>query len=306
MSPADEFDVLIDSELRPGALEWGEVVLPGESPSEVLLTTHICHPSLCNDNLTGIATLVEVGRRLAARSRRWTYRLIFAPGTLGAIAWLDRHPDARQRVRAGLCVTGVGDARPLAYKRSRRGSTEIDRLAAVLLAARPGSRLLDFSPYGYDERQYCSPGYDLAFGRLSRGVHGEYPEYHTSGDDLSFVSEEQLAGAIEMVAELTEALDGNAVYRNTQPRGEPQLGRRGLFRAIGGNVDQRSVEMAYLWLLSCCDGTKDLCAVAETSGLPWGAVVAAAERLAEADLLERLDLVEQSASFSAHEVLTPK
>ena len=146
--------------------------------------------------------------------------------------------------------------------------------------------MIDFSPYGYDERQFCSPGFDLPVGRLTRGVHGEYPEYHTSADDLSFLSIEQLDGAVDLLSDLVDALEANRRYRNTSPYGEPQLGRRGLYRATGGEIDSKAVEMAYLWVLSLSDGAHDLCAIAHRSGLPLDVVSEAARRLGDSGLLE--------------------
>jgi aminopeptidase-like protein len=287
-----EYDVVIDTVVEPGHLDYAELVVPGATDTEVLLTTHVCHPSLANDNLTGIAALVELGRHLLESpglgrpQRRYTYRLLFIPGTIGSITWLATNPDAAARVRHGLVVTGLGDPSGFTYKRSRRGDATIDRIMATLLAARAGSRVIPFSPYGYDERQFCSPGYDLAVGRLTRGVHGEYPEYHTSADDLSFVSVAQLDDAVAVLVAAVDALEANRRYRNTSPYGEPQLGRRGLYSLVGGGVDQRSVEMAYLWVLNLADGDTDLCAMAERSGLGLDVLAEAARRLHAVGLLD--------------------
>jgi aminopeptidase-like protein len=284
LEPGD-YDVLIDSSLKPGSVEWGELVIPGESGSEVLLTTHICHPSLANDNLSGIAALIEIGRRLLARENRHTFRLLFIPGTIGSISWLATHRDVIADVVGGLVLTGVGDSSPFTYKASRRGNGEVDRLAALLVNESSGGRVVPFSPYGYDERQFCSPGFDLPVGRLTRGVHGEYAEYHTSADDLGFVSVAQILAAADLVIALLDALGRNRVYRNLQPYGEPQLGSRGLYSPTGGGIDSRAIEMAYLWVLNGSDSTNDLCSIAETSGLPFHVVAAAADRLAAAGLL---------------------
>jgi aminopeptidase-like protein len=281
-----EYDVVIDAALAPGQLEWGELVIPGERHAEVLLTTHICHPSLANDNLSGIAALVEVGRQLmAAERRRYTYRLLFLPGTIGSLSYLAtaEHLD---RIAHGLVITGLADASGLTYKRSRQGVADIDRVVATLLAHVDGSSVRDFSPYGYDERQFCSPGFNLPVGRLTRGVHGEYPEYHTSADDLAFISIDQLDAAVEFLVDVLEALETNRRYRNAFPYGEPQLGSRGLYRSTGGEIDAKAVEVAYLWVLSGSDGDHDLCDIAQRSGLPFTVVGAAAQRLRDAGLLE--------------------
>ncbi len=283
LRPGD-YDVVIDTSFDDSGLSWGELVVPGEDVREILLTTHICHPSLANDNLTGIAALVEIGRRLlAGPARRFTYRLLFIPGTIGAISWLASADTAK--VHQGLVLTGLGDGAPLTYKQSRRGDHEIDRVAGVMLRDRE-HRILPFSPYGYDERQFCSPGFDMPVGRLTRGVHGTYAEYHTSADDLSFVSLDQLDIAIDFVCELLDALEANTRPVNLKPRAEPQLGRYGLYSTVGGGVDQKSVEMAYLWTLNMADGTADLASIAANSGLPMGAVILAAQLLERAGLLQ--------------------
>lgn len=283
----------IDATLAPGSLTYGELVVPGRDPDgpEVLLSTHVCHPHLANDNTSGIAVLAEVGLRLLATAgtRRKTVRLVFAPGSLGAITWLATHRDVVPRLTNGLVLTGLGNDGPFHYKRSRRGDTQTDAAAALLLRERGAdlaTQLLDFSPYGYDERQYCSPGFDLAVGRLTRGLHGEYPEYHTSLDDLSFVSEARLREAVELVEAFVDTVDRDRTYRNLQPFGEPQLGRRGLYSAIGGAIDARSVEMGVLWVLNQSDGTRSLVDIATRAGLPFRAIADAADALRENDLLD--------------------
>src|SRR5690606_17084410 len=171
------YEVLIDSTLAGGHLTYAEHVVHGDSDEEVLISCHVCHPSLANDNLAGIAVAVALAARL--ESPRFTYRFVFAPGTIGAITWLARNRDRVGRIRAGLTLACAGDPGPLTYKRSRRGDAGIDRVLAHVLAGRPHT-ILDFSPYGYDERQYCSPGFDLPVGSLTRTPYAGYPEYHTS------------------------------------------------------------------------------------------------------------------------------
>lgn len=281
----------IDAEHAPGVLDWAEFELPGDSDEIVLLTTHICHPSLVNDNLTGIAVLAELARHLQALpTRRYTYHLAFIPGTIGSLAWLHTHRDLCPRIRHGLVLTGLGDPSSLTYKHSRRGTAEIDRLAALVVEAHGGSTM-PFEPYGYDERQFCSPGFDLPVGRLTRGVHGRYPEYHTSMDDLDFVSDAQLAASLAALVDLVAAIEHNRTYRSTSPYGEPQLGRRGLYSNTGGTIDSRSVEMAYLWVLSMSDGGADLADIARRAGLAFPVIAEAARRLAATDLLVEDDVL---------------
>jgi aminopeptidase-like protein len=285
--PPGEYDVVVDTELVDGSLTYGELVLPGESQDEVLISAHVCHPAQANDNLSGVVLAAWLAAELATRpTRRWTYRFLFAPGTLGALVWLEQHRDAADRVRAGLVLTGLGDGSPPSYKRSRRGSTLVDRTVEHVLGSEPQARILDFSPYGYDERQFCSPGFDLPVGRLGRGVHGEYPEYHTSADDLSFVTPAQLAGSAGVLARVVDVLERDRTFRNTSPHGEPQLGRRGLYRDVGATpVDRASQEMALLWVLNLSDGTASLLDIATRAGLPFAVIADAAQRLREADLL---------------------
>ncbi len=286
------FDVAIDATLAPGRLTYGECLLEGALDHEVLLSCHVCHPSMVNDNLSGIAVTTYLGSLLASMpQRRFTYRLLFVPGTIGSIVWLSRNEAAVDRITHGLVLTGIGDAAPLMYKRSRRGDADIDRVVEHVLSARYATspRIDDFSPYGYDERQYCSPGFNLPVGRLGRSPHGEYPEYHTSGDDLAFVHPGQLEDALDALLGVVEVIEGNQRYRNLAPKGEPQLGRRGLYRALGGGLDRRSVEMALLWVLNYSDGGHDLLDIAERSGLPFSSIRAAADALLAHDLLTPVD-----------------
>jgi aminopeptidase-like protein len=282
-APDAEYEVVIDSTLAPGALSYGECVVPGREADEVIVSAHVCHPSLANDNLSGIAVAVELARHLAHRAPRYSYRFIFAPGTIGAITWLARNEARVGRIRHGLVLAGVGRSAPFLYKRSRRGDAEIDRAAAHVLTHTGGEHgLVDFTPYGYDERQYGSPGFNLAVGSLSRGAHGSFPEYHTSADDLTFVTPAALAGSLACVGEIVAVLEGNATYVNTQPRGEPQLGRRGLYRAMGG---PGATEMAMLWVLNQSDGRHSLLDIAERAGLPFVDVRRAADLLIAHELL---------------------
>jgi aminopeptidase-like protein len=284
LEPGD-YEVVVDTELFDGALTYGELVVPGDDEREVLVITHTCHPSLANDNLSGIAVATEVARTLMSVSRRFTHRFLFIPTTIGAITWLATHRDVVERVHCGLVITGMGDSGEFVYKRSRRSDTVIDRVAEVVLAADEGARILDWYPSGYDERQFCSPGFDLAVGRLTRSLHGTFPEYHTSGDDLSFVDPEQLVGGATTVMRMLTAVDGNRTYRNLSPFGEPRLGPRGLFGGLGGGVERSAYEAAILWVLSLADGDHDLVSIAARSGLEMPAVIEAATRLVDADLL---------------------
>src|SRR6185436_2237962 len=177
--PDDQYEVCIDSTLASGNLTWGEMLLPGERSDEVLLSCHSCHPSLANDNLAGMAVATYLARRLAERPRKLSYRFLFIPGTIGSITWLAKNRARVGRIKHGLVLSCLGDRGSLTYKRSRRGNALIDRAASHVLRHSGDHTLLDFVPYGYDERQYCSPGFDLAVGCLTRTPNGKYPEYHT-------------------------------------------------------------------------------------------------------------------------------
>lgn len=285
-----DYEVVIDSSLSEGHLDYGELLVRGESDEEVLISTHICHPSMCNDNLSGIAVAAWLARSLSGAALRYSYRFLFIPGTIGAITWLARNEDHLDRIKHGLVITGVGDSGALTYKRSRRGDAEID--AAIVNVLRHSGQpfnVLDFSPYGYDERQYCSPGFDLPVGRLSRTPHGRYPEYHTSADDLQLLRLASLAGALAACRAIIGVLEGNEILINMNPKGEPQLGKRGLYSLLGGIPDRKTAEMAMLWVLNLSDGRHTLLDVSERSGLAFPAVRQAADVLLRMDLLRPAD-----------------
>jgi len=284
----EEYLVCIDSTLAPGHLSYGEYLLPGETGVEVLISCHACHPSLCNDNLSGIALAVQLARRLQVMRRRNSYRFLFVPGTIGAITWLALNEDKLRSIKHGLVLTGVGDSGLLHYKKSRRSTAEIDRAAAhVLKHSGKLHHILEFSPYGYDERQYCSPGIDLAVGRLSRAPHGTYPEYHTSADNLEFVHAEKLGEVFAVCLDILSILESNATFRNLNPKCEPQLGKRGLYRTIGGQANADISEMAMLWVLNQSDGKNSLLDIAERSEIRFDSVQNAAYALEEHRLLRR-------------------
>jgi aminopeptidase-like protein len=289
LAPGD-YRVAIDAEHADGALAYGEVVLAGRSSECVLFSTHCCHPQMANDNLSGLVVMTALAAELAARpERRCTYRFLFAPGTIGAIAWLATHPEEARAIRHGLVAAGLGDGGRFHYKQSRRGAAPID-FAVPRALARLGEPLdvAEFTPFGYDERQYNSPGFDLAVGSLTRTPWGGYPEYHTDADDLDFIRPEALERALDAYRAVVDELERREVYRNTSPLGEPMLGRRGLYRAIGGGDAGRERELALLWVLNLSDGENDLETIAERSGLGLERVREAVEALLAAALLEQL------------------
>lgn len=289
------YDVCIDSSLEDGHLTYGECSVPGDEASEVLISCHVCHPSLCNDNLSGVSIATTLAGILRARPHRYTYRFVFVPGTIGAIAWLAQNDQDTARIAHGLVLACAGDRGTPTYKRSRRGDAEIDRAAVHVLRHRnPGAAVEDFSPYGYDERQYCSPGFNLPVGVFSRTPHGRFSEYHTSADNLDLVDSAALADSLATCLAIVEVLEGNGVFVNLSPKGEPQLGRRGLYSSMGGHSDRGAREAALLWVLNLSDGGHSLLEIAERAGLAFSIIREAADALVEHDLL-----VEQSPSGSS-------
>lgn len=282
--PDGQYDVCIDSTLAPGSLTYGECVLPGATQDEVLISAHSCHPSLANDNLSGMVVAAHLARRLADAQRRHTFRFLFIPGTIGSITWLATHKAEAQRIKHGLVLACLGDPGQSTYKRSRRGDAIVDRAATHVLAHAGPHSVIDFEPYGYDERQYCSPGFDLAVGCLTRTRNGQFPEYHTSADDPSFVRPEQLQDSLEKTARIVEILEGNQSYVNLNPYGEPQLGRRGLYEQTRGG-DLPGFQMALLWVLNQSDGRHSLLDIAERAGMPFSVIRRAASALESASLL---------------------
>lgn len=288
--PEGEYEVFIDSTLEPGHLSYGEYFIQGDSDEEVLLSCHVCHPSLCNDNLSGIALTTSLARHLAAQRNRYSYRFLFIPGTIGSITWLALNEQKTAKIRHGIVVTCVGDAGRFSYKKSRQGSAEIDRAVLHVLGQRQeGFREIDFYPYGYDERQYCSPGFNLAVGSLSRSSHGQYAEYHTSADDLSLVSPQALEESFDTYLAVIDVLENNRTYLNLNPKCEPQLGKRGLYSNVGASAGAKLREMPLLWVLNLSDGEHDLLQIAERSGEPFADIRSAAHALQAAELLKDAD-----------------
>jgi len=283
--PRGEYHVVVDATLGDGSLTSGEVTIPGRTGAEFLLSTYVCHPALANDNLSGVVVLWAVTRALLGQPLDFTYRVLWSPGTLGPLCWLARNRDVLDTVRNGLVISCVGDPGPLRYKRSRLGDADVDRAAAYVVGRRPGGIVVDWHPGGGDERQFCSPGFNLPVGSFSRTPHGLFPEYHSSADDLSLVTAESLGSAVRDCLEIIDLVESNGRYMNLSPYGEPQLGRRGLYQSV---PDGTNPEAAYLWLLSLCDGANDLLTIAELSGIPFAALRDAAATLVGHGLLERL------------------
>lgn len=284
----EEYEVCIESSLEPGHLTYGEYYLPGETEAEILISCHTCHPSLCNDNLSGISLATLLAKHLSQiQQRRYSYRFLFIPGTIGSITWLALNEQNVNKIAHGLVVTGVGDAGKYTYKKSRRGDTDIDK-AAIHVMQHSGSayQVIDFFPYGYDERQYCSPGFNLPVGCFMRSSHGQYSEYHTSADNLSFVQPEYLGDSFAKFLSILHVLENNRTYLNQNPKCEPRLGKRGLYRVVGGHAEEQVNELALLWVLNLSDGEHSLLDIAERSQLSFDVIKQAADALASCELLK--------------------
>lgn len=290
--PQGEYQVVIDTEHVDGSLTISHAVLPGTTDREVLISTYTCHPSLANNELSGPLVAAFLYRRLARiRNRRLTYRFVFLPETIGSIAYLAQFGEhLRRHLEAGFVLSCIGDPAPFTFMESRRGRTAADRAAKAVLRRRsPGAlRELPFSPYGSDERQYCSPGFNLPVGVIARSIYSEYDEYHTSLDNRDFISFEALRESVDVCAEICETLDGNEVYRRVMPFCEPQLGRRGLYPSVGGAQSVSERLQAMLWFLNLADGENDLLAIAERSGVSFDLLLEVARDCADAALVERI------------------
>ena len=280
--PEGDYEVCIRSSLEDGHLTYGEIFLPGETTDEVLISTHTCHPSLCNDNLSGIAVATLLARRLRNIRHRLSYRFVFVPGTIGSIVWLSQNEHKLPRIKHGLVLACVGDPGKFTYVQSRSGGVQIDRaFAHVLEHSQKEYEIRPFKPEGYDQRQYCSPGINLPVGSLMRTPYNEFPEYHTSADDLSFVTPDALAGTIDMILSGLFVLENDHAYMNLSPKGEPHLGRRGLYG--------QACKLGLWWLLNLSDGQHSLLDIAERSGVAFEKLKQGADELVRVGLLERIE-----------------
>ncbi len=285
----DLYEVKIESDLSAGSLTYGEFYLPGELKEEVLISTHICHPSMCNDNLSGISVVTHLANYLKTRKQKFSYRFVFVPATIGAITWLSKNEENVKNIKYGLVAALLGDNGNFTYKKSRLGNAEIDKIVEYLLKTEIGEfNIIDFSPYGYDERQYCSPGFNLPVGRLTRTPNGEFPEYHTSADNLDFVKPGKLKESFELYKRIVEVIEQNQTYLNLSPKGEPQLGRRGLYNSVAGNI--KEYELALLWVLNMSDGNNSLIDIAIKSKLPFNTIYKASQDLVNVNLLKEIEI----------------
>lgn len=285
--PDDEYEVTIESTLENGFLTYGEYFIKGEKTDEILVSCHICHPSLCNDNLSGMALTTFLAKKLNNLPLRYSYRFLFIPGTIGSITWLSINSHSCFNIKHGLVVTCVGDEGKFIYKKSRQGNAEIDKASIKILRdSHKDFEIKDFFPYGYDERQYCSPGFNLPIGCLSRSTHGCYPEYHTSADNFDIIGANYLTESLEVYLSIINLLEKNKCFISQNPYCEPQLGKRGLYDKIGARSDNKKRQLAMLWVLNCSDGNHSLLDISDKSGLDFNLIQEIAELLLQHDLLK--------------------
>jgi aminopeptidase-like protein len=286
---AGKYEVVIDSSLKAGHLTYGEILLKGKTDEEILISTHICHPSLANDNLAGNAVCAYLAKYLKNTDHYYSYRFIFIPGTIGAIAWLAQNEDKIHKIKYGLVTSLLGIDSLFTYKRTRSGNTNIDKIVEYILDKEyPDHKVINFIPYGYDERQFCSPGINLAVGNLTRIPYSEYPEYHTSADNVSFISEKALVDSYNIFKRVFQFIEADRKFLNLFPKGEPQLGKRGLYDNVGGRNDSKILQLAFLWVLNFSDGNNTLVDIAIRSDMTIDIIDEAASMLLDKGLLKEL------------------
>lgn len=302
----DEYEVFIDSKKHKGSLTYGEFFLPGKSDDEVLFSCYICHPSMCNDNLSGIALVTFLAKFLQQKKLLHSYRFLFIPETIGAISWLYFNQKHIHKIKQGMVVTCVGDRGKSIYKKSRYNTALIDRIVEkVLRESNEPYEIIDFTPMGSDERQFSSPGFNLAIGSLMRSTYRNFPEYHTSKDDLNFITPECLENSykkylktvILLENENELDLENNEVQKefspehiyclNLNPKCEPNLGKRGLYRLIGNNEIGINEE-AVFWVLNYSDGKNSLLEISSKSKIDYKIIEKTAELLENKNLIKFL------------------
>ena len=290
MLEEDVYEVFIDSTLTNGSLTYGEFYLKGKTEEEVLISTYICHPSLCNDNLSGIALATYLAALLKEQNLYYSYRFLFIPETIGAICWLALNEGSISKVKHGLVITCAGDSGKSTYKKSRRGNAVIDIVVEkVLKDSGQDYRMIDFFPLGSDERQFSSPAFNMPVGVLMRTPYGEFKEYHTSMDNLDFINPSSLADSLEKCVKISYILENNRTCLNLFPRCEPNLGKRNLYRTASmGFKNIKINEVAYFWILNFSDGCNSLLDIAMRAHIPFREIKIAADVLLEAGLIKIL------------------
>jgi aminopeptidase-like protein len=290
--PDGEYEVCIDATLGPGSLTIAEALLPGESDKEILFSTYCCHPSMANNELSGPIIVTLLYKLLSLiHNRHYSYRFYYGVETIGALAYLFlRGEHLKKKMVGGFVVTCCGDRNQFTYKKVRNPENILDK--AVLHALRHSGvdfKVVPFFPSGSDERQYCSPGFDLPIGSIMRSMYGTYPEYHTSLDNLDFVSVETLLETLAVYLNCIYVLENNRFYKNLKPFGEPMLSKYGLYHFIGGQKESSRYSKQLRYILNFSDGQHDLVDIAELMALPVWECESAVNDLMAASLIKKMD-----------------
>jgi aminopeptidase-like protein len=286
----DTYEVFIDSSLKDGLLTFGELLIKGETKDEVLFSCYLCHPSLCNDNLSGVSLLTFLAKYLLKQKLKYSYRFLFIPETIGAITWLSLNEKNVHKIKHGLVATCVGDPGNSTYKKSRIGDTLIDKaVEKVLIDSEQPYKIVDFFPSGSDERQFCSPGFNLPIGSLVRTLYGNFPEYHTSADNLDFIKHKALEDSFKKYLDTIFILENNKTYINTNSKCEPQLGKRGLYQTLGSQKNNALIQDALMWTLNMADGTNSTLDIASKSKMKFKTIKEATDILEKNNLLKNMD-----------------
>lgn len=282
------YEIFIDScHKSNGVMNWGEITIEGKSNKQILISTYLCHPSMCNDNLSGVAVATELAKYLKSRKDNfYTYKIIFIPETIGAINWLSKNKNQVSSIEAGFILTCVGDQNNINVKSPRNKNCLTNKVINFLARSRSDINLLDYFPMGSDERQYCSPGFNLPISTIMRSLPGTFKEYHTSLDNLNFISEENLQGTLQFCKDIINTIELNFIFKNKIMFCEPQLGKRGLYRSFGGQKFNSKEHEAIKWLLNLSDGKNDLIDISLKSKIKIETLHKVSTKLLEKDLIE--------------------
>lgn len=292
----EEYDVFIDSTLEKGFLTYGELLLKGRVEDEILITCYTCHPSLCNDNLSGVVLVTLLAKILKETKLNYSIRFLFIPETIGAITWLNQNEKNLSKIKYGLVATCVGDSGNITYKKTKKGNSSLDIIVERTLKKIGDTyKIIDFFPSGSDERQFCSPGINLNVGSVMRTPYGEFDEYHTSLDNLKFIKKESLTDSlkkyISIILEIDKTIENidinqNKIFLNKNLKCEPQLGKRGIYESIGGQKNESLNDLALLWIMNQSDGENSLLDISIKSKIPFDIISSNAEILEKFGLIE--------------------
>jgi len=287
----ETYTVLIDSSLdAAGSMTMGEAVIKGSTDKEIMFSTYICHPSLANNELSGpLVSAFIYGKLKEKNNLKYSYRFVFVPETIGSISLLSSKGNFfKENLIAGFVVTCIGDDGSFTYKKSRDGNNLVDRASELILSqSNQDFSIIDFFPSGSDERQYCSPGFNLPVGSLMRTMYGIYPEYHTSGDNKDIISFSAMEDSVNMYLDIIEVIEKNDFYINTLPYCEPQLGKRGLYPNLGSQKIKEDFVSGMMWILNLSDGNYDLIDISLRSKIPVKKLYPILEKLIEEGILVR-------------------